>query len=307
MQAASGLVGKEIVVPGSIANMGPGFDTLAIAVRIYLRLKITRVDPARTGLQFHFTDKAPDGENYIERAFRHLADSLAPTGISGNGHALPFLEVEASSDIPMKGGLGSSAAATVAGLRLFEVVYGAVSQGELLAAATVLEGHPDNAAAALLGGLTVCCQRSDGSVAATSCPWPEAWEFLVLTPELGLATKKSRGVLPSTLSMADAVANLQRVGMIVAAAHSGDESLLAGVFDDRLHQPYRQELVPGLAEILKLRHTHILGAFLSGSGPSIAVVVRGDGKEAQELLNEAYLPLGIPFQVRRLRVYSHQG
>jgi homoserine kinase len=110
-------------------------------------------------------------------------------------------------------------------------------------------------------------------------------------------------VLPASVPLRDAVFNLQRVALIVAAAHSGEESLLAGVFDDRLHQPFRQELVPGLGEVLKLRHPEILGAMLSGSGPSIAVLVRGEGSQAEALLNETYESVGVPFALRRLGVH----
>src|SRR6185312_16006518 len=101
----------------------------------------------------------------------------------------------------------------------------------------------------------------------------------------------------------DAVANLQRVATIVAAAHSQNESALAEAFHDRLHQPFRKALVPGLAEVLELKHPSILGTFLSGSGPSIAAVANGSGSEAEKVLAETYKPLGIPFQVRRLGVH----
>ncbi len=290
--------GKEILVPGSIANLGPGFDCLGVAVQLFLRLRIAQVDESRRGLQFRFTGKPPDGENYIERAFRHMAHSR-PQG--------PLLTIEVSSDIPMKGGLGSSAAATVAGLRLFEAIHGPLSNQELLDAATKLEGHPDNAAPALLGGLTVCCQRRDGGLTVSSVRWPEAWSFLVLTPELGLETKKARAALPQSVPLRDAVSNLQRVATIVAAVQNADESALNDAFYDRLHQPFRQALVPGLAELLELRHPSILGSFLSGSGPSIAVLVKDDPSEAEQLLCAAYQPLGIPFKVRRLKVHSNSS
>jgi homoserine kinase len=292
----SNLLNQEILVPGSIANLGPGFDCLGVAVQLYLRLRIAGVDESRHGLEFHFTGKPPDGENYIERAFRHMAQ----------GHeANPRLTVEVTSEIPMKGGLGSSAAATVAGLRLFEAVYGSRRNQELIEAATLLEGHPDNAAPALVGGLTVCCQRRDGGVTVSAVRWPEAWSFLVLTPELGLETKKARAALPESVPLRDAVANLQRVGTIVAAVQNADEAALKDAFHDGLHQPYRQALVPGLAEVLKLRHSTILGSFLSGSGPSIAVLVKSDPAEAEQFLRTVYQPLGIPFTTRRLKVHSN--
>ena len=297
MRAGSDLVHTEILVPGSIANLGPGLDTLAVAVQLYLRLRVTSVDPSRSGVEFRFIGRRPEGDNNIERAFRYLS----------NGCDGPFVSVDVETEIPMKAGLGSSAAATVAGLRLFEAVHGQRSKDELLAAASKLEGHPDNAAAALLGGLAVCCHRSDGSVGAASCRWPDDWSFVVLTPELALETSKSRQALPASVPLSDAVANLQRVATLLAAVHSGDAAALAGLFEDRLHQPFREPLVPGLREITQLRHPQILGAFLSGSGPSIAVLTQGESKAAEQLLTAAYQPLGIAFQLRRLRVHASEG
>src|SRR5664279_5442256 len=145
----------EIKVPASIANLGPGFDTLAVAVQLYLELRV-KVIPGRGELDFHFVDHQLCGENHIERAYRFLAGKEVDN--------LPSLSVQVRSEIPMRAGLGSSAAATVAGLRLYEAVAGPVSQQTMLDAACVLESHPDNASASLLGGLTVSCQLADGSV-----------------------------------------------------------------------------------------------------------------------------------------------
>jgi homoserine kinase len=141
-------------------------------------------------------------------------------------------------------------------------------------------------------------------VSAISCPWPDAWSFLVLTPELGLATSKARQALPANIALRDAVANIQRVASLIAAVHKQDRSALTEVFDDRLHQPFRQSLVPGLKELLAVCHPQILGVFLSGAGPSIAAVIHGDGSGAEKALAEAYSPLGIPFEIRHLRVHK---
>src|SRR5689334_22032919 len=185
----------EIKVPGSIANLGPGFDTLAVAVQLYLRLTVT-VGPGTDELQFKFLNCKLDGENYIERAFRFLAQQ--------HGRPLPSLRVEVHTDIPTKAGLGSSAAATVAGLRLYEAIAGPLPSQGLLNAACALEGHPDNVSAALLGGLTVSCQMPDRSVFAVRLPWPERLKFVVLTPEVPLATSASRSALPDCISREDA-------------------------------------------------------------------------------------------------------
>src|ERR1700722_13645806 len=153
----------EIRVPASIANLGPGFDTLAVAVQLYLNLQVT-IGDGTNRLAFEFPDCKIDGENYIERAFHFAARQ--------RGGSFPSLHVVVRTDIPMKSGLGSSAAATVAGLRLYEAVAGPLPEQGLLNAACALEGHPDNVAAAFVGGVTVSCQLPDRSAFAVKLDWP---------------------------------------------------------------------------------------------------------------------------------------
>ncbi len=290
------LEGAEIMVPGSIANIGPGLDTLAVAVQLYLRLRIARVSSSERGaLHFHFGKMPLNGENRIETAFRKLA---------GNRHDFSSLHLEVESDIPMGSGLGSSAAATIAGFRLYELLYGEQSSERLLTAAAELEGHADNAAAALLGGLAVCCQKQDGSVYAFTSPWPASLGFVVLTPEVALSTERSRKALPHSVPLKDAVANMQRVLLLLQALQSGDDSLLGEALADRLHQPARESLVPGLNAALSLAHPDLLGVFLSGSGPSIVALARERLSEIEEMLAQSYRPLGIPFRTSVLRVHN---
>ena len=286
----------EIRVPASIANLGPGFDTLAVAVQLYLCLKVRPI-PGRGKLEFRFVGQELRGENYIERAFQLLAGQ--------SDSSFGSLSVEVHSDIPMRAGLGSSAAATVAGLRLYEAIAGPLPQQALLNAACALEAHPDNASAALLGGLTTSCQLPDGSVYAATFRWPESLAFVVVTPDVALATAESRKVLPDYVSRKDAVFNLQRVALLLQSLQSGDFSLLKQALRDRLHQPFRQSLVPGLEQALGLDHHDLLGVCLSGSGPSIAALAETNLDGVANLLASIYEPLGIDYQLRTLKV--HQG
>ncbi|MGI8962499.1 MAG: homoserine kinase [Bryobacteraceae bacterium] len=284
----------KISVPGSIANLGPGFDTLAVAVQLYLRLHV-RVETGTNELHFNFRGGQLDGENYIERAFRFVARQ--------NGGFLPSLSIEVDSDIPTRAGLGSSAAATVAGLRLYEAITSPLPQRELLNAACALECHPDNVAAALFGGLTASCQLPDASVLAVRLQWPESLGFVVLTPEAPLSTAASRDALPDKISRDDAVFNLQRLAVLLHALQSRDFSLLREALRDRIHQPSRLSLVAGLEKALSLEHPDLLGVCLSGAGPSIVALAERNFEAIESLLRNSFLPLGLTFTIRKIRAH----
>lgn len=283
----------EIHIPGSIANLGPGFDTIAVAVNLYLSLLVERRE-GMDDVTFEFVGCEPMGENLIHAAFAQLRQEYA--------RPLPSIHVEVRSQIPPRSGLGSSAAATVAGLRMFEVVSG-VSLGHtpLLAVAAALEGHADNVAAALLGGLTVSCQSDDGTVTAVSLPWPSAIRLLVLTPEYALTTVRAREVLPSHVPFRDAVSNMQRLALLLCALESEHPNNLREAMVDKLHQPYRKDIVPGLADLLELEHPKLLGVCLSGAGPSLLALTLGESLEVKDLIERTYRKTGNNFTTRWLK------
>jgi len=290
--------GAEMVVPGSISNLGPGFDTLSVAVQLYLRIRVLAVRPsAPDTLEVRFVGPAPAGENRIDTAYRLARRRLGTTA--------PGLVVEASSEIPVRAGLGSSGAASIAGLRLYEAVTGAHPPGGWLAIARELEGHPDNVAAALLGGLTLSCLQEDGDVLARSWRWPADLRLVVVTPEAPLETSFARRILPSTLSMEDAVFNLQRALLFVRALETGTYDDLLEATRDRWHQPARAPYVPGLAEVLTLDHPDVLGACLSGAGPSVLALVReGRDGEVAGVLGALYDRLGVAHKIRVLTAHQ---
>jgi homoserine kinase len=286
---------REIVVPASIGNLGPGLDTLGLAVTLYLRVRVTAViDDGRGRLTCRFLDGPLGGPNRIERAFK----SLRPRG--GRSASL---HVDVRSEIPLRSGLGSSAAATVAGLRLRELVDGRRSGDEILNAASKIEGHPDNAAPALFGGLTSCCARADGSVQVTKWRWPDRWRIVVATPEIELATAISRNALPVALPLRDAVFNMQHVALLLGALQSGRAQDMREALRDRAHQPYRQRLVPGLRRLLTVRHPDLIGFCLSGAGPSIAAFTTGRTTAVKEIFEDTYRKERIACTVRTVRVH----
>jgi homoserine kinase len=293
----TGLDGHELRIPGSVSNLGPGFDALSVAVQIYLEVRVVDVRPdAPDTIQTDFVEAEPAGENRIETAFRHARARI--------GVRAPGVRIEVRSDIPTRAGLGSSGAATVAGLRLYQLLTCPLSAADLLALAADVEGHPDNAAASLLGGLTVSCQRDDGRVTARAWRWPSDVQIVVATPEAELETTHARRVLPDTISMRDAVFNLQRALLLVHALAAGAYGDLHEALRDRWHQPTRAPLVPGLAEALALEDEAILGACLSGAGPSIVAFTNGRAAEAQARLAAIYRQLGMPSTIRVLAAHQ---
>ena len=285
----------SIRVPASIANLGPGFDTLALAVQLYLSLELKPLE-GKNDLRFTFLNQRLDGDNYIERAFRSL--------MRQHSGSFPSVEVTVRSDIPMKAGLGSSAAATVAGLRLYEALMGPLPPQDLLNAAAALEGHPDNAADALLGGLTSCCQLQDGSVFAVPLSWPESLKCVVLTADFPLSTSAARRVLPSMVRLEDAIFNLQRVVLLIHTLQTGNFVMTSEALHDKLHQPYRMSLIPGLEEVLSLQHPDLVGVCLSGAGPSIVAFAHSKLDVIEKLLASTYSVTGIPFTIRRLSAHT---
>ena len=290
----------EVRVPASVANLGSGFDTLAVAVQLYLRVRIDEVrEDGGAALAVAASLPPVRGGNAIERAFE--------TAARWTGLRAPSVTVTAESDIPMAAGLGSSAAAAVAGLRVFEQVTQPLPDGVLLAIAASLEGHADNAAAALHGGLTSVLERQGEEPVALRWEWPGDLRLIVATPSAGLATSQARAALSDVVARNDAVFNLQRVLALVHALQSGEYAGLRDAVQDRWHQPARAALVPQLDAVLALDDPEILGAFLSGAGPSVAILARRDFDRLEQTLAAVYQRGGSAVTVRTLRVHQPAG
>ena len=241
----------RVRVPASSANLGPGFDVLAAALGLHMELEVR--ETGRFEVQ---TDLAiaRDRRNLCVRGF----SALRP--VEGVRFAI-------RSDIPLSGGLGTSAAAYVAGLAAADALNG--GGAELLAHAAQLEGHPDNAAAALLGGFVICTGRR-----AVRLDPPEGLEAVLVVPGRPVRTAKARAALPPAVPMADAVFNVGRAGLLVLGLARGDLGIVASGLEDRLHQPRRRSLYPrSMALVERARSLGALGATISGAGPSVLVWV----------------------------------
>lgn len=238
---------RLVRVPASTANLGPGFDVMAAALRLHLELEVVETGSfaVRTEL-----DVPAGRENLVVRAFERL-------------HPADAFEFRISSDIPMTGGLGSSAAAIVAGLtaadHLFEL------DADIRAAAIELEGHPDNVSAALDGGFVIC----DGPNAHRFEP-PMGLEAVLVIPAEAVRTEQARAALPQMVALPDAVFNVACASLLTLGLATGDWELVAAGLHDRLHQPHRAHLFPRSAELLhRAADVGALGATISGAGPSV--------------------------------------
>lgn len=288
----------SVQVPASTSNLGPGFDALGLALGLYLRADVLAITEDGAGeVRCAFAGAVPPGDNLIVTGFRAVCGAAAAV-------AVPSLDVRVTCEIPACAGLGSSAAALVAGGRLAALVVPGVSEAMLLDVLTAIEGHPDNVSAAILGGLVAGCVQPDGRVLAVAAPWPDAVRLVIATPSVPLLTRTARAVLPTQVSRQDAVFNVQRVALLLQAVNTGRTDVLRTALADRLHQPYRLPLVSGLADVLALEAPGVLGAFLSGAGPSAAVCVEGDVAPAIAALRRIYDGLGQDVAIRVLDVHQ---
>lgn len=287
-----------VLVPASTSNLGPGFDALGLALGLYLRAEVTAVTEDGIGeLRCAYTGATPPGDNLIVTGFRAVCDAMDASSVAS-------LDVTVSCDIPPCAGLGSSAAALVAGGRLAALVVDGVTESHLIDILSAIEGHPDNITASILGGLVAGCVDDRGHVVAVAASWPTHVHVVVATPAVELLTKTARAVLPNQVARQDVIFNLQRIAVLLQGLATGHVEVLREAFRDRLHQPYRQPLVPGLAEVLSLEVPGLLGAFLSGAGPSIAACVAGDAAPTVAALREIYRSIDPHVAIRVLDVHQ---
>jgi homoserine kinase len=277
----------SIRVPATSANLGCLFDCGAVALGLYLDVRVTPREDTEVTVQYRGETPERIHEGRANLIARTLIQTLHNWGVPRG------FRLEIENQIPVGVGLGSSAAAIVAALAAARwVVYHNLTDEEIISLGADLEGHPDNVAAAWEGGFTLAAQ-ADGRVSAYSCPVPDSLQFALVVPDFAVPTEKARAVLPETYSRQDAVHNLQRAAALVAQFFSGRTDFCQEMFDDRWHQPYRASLVPSLAAALRFRHPDLRGVCLSGAGPAILAFVRGNALAAGQALQELLAKHGV--------------
>jgi homoserine kinase len=287
----------RVRVPATSANLGPGFDALGLALALHNEVIGEEADEVAVAVE-------GEGAARLDAGAKNVVARGVALGFEVAGRPFRGARLRCVNRIPLSRGLGSSAAAWVGGLLAANALLGEpIDRDGLLAAATRAEGHPDNVAAALLGGLTVSC--ADGPrVTAVSLPLPAGIDWVVLVPETESSTHEARAVLPDVVPRADAVFNVQRVSLLLAALGAGRADLLDLAMQDRLHQPYRRRLFPWMEEVAAAgRRAGALGCVLSGAGPCLlaAVPARG-GQVVAASMAEALLAAGIAGQALHLPV-----
>jgi len=295
MTTSTARYAMRVRVPASTANLGSGFDALGLALQMYLEVeaiagghehRIEALGPNAAGLPL-------DRTNLISRQIREHAGDAMPRGLLLRIH----------NHIPLTRGLGSSAAATVAGIAIGMWIRNGTppERQPVIDAATVVEGHPDNVSAAVLGGLTVSAVIGD-QVLTNSLRVPYGVEIVVVVPDRELSTQKAREVLPLSIPRAEAVFNLQRLGLLLTGLFLNKKELLIHGVADAIHQTRRTHLLPAMGDALGElnRDRDCLGAFISGAGPGIAAFSNGAGLRLGQIGAEAFRAHGIPAEYRVL-------
>lgn len=266
----------KIKVPASSANLGPGFDTLGLALQLYLELT---AEESGQGIEMRFTGcgagavEQGSSENLVLKAMNRVFDRA--------GERPDSVKISVHNQIPLGKGLGSSAAAISGGIYLANrLLHHRFSQQELLRMAVEMEGHADNIVPAFYGGLTTA-MIYDGEVYYQRLDPGKNLEVVVVIPDYVLPTAKSRSILPDRLLRADAISNMQQACFLMAALHNEDYRLLKAAMDDRIYQPLRKQFIPGFDDALTAAYSAgALGAALSGAGPSLLIFAAPESQKA---------------------------
>lgn len=283
----------KVKVPATSANLGPGFDALGISLNLYNNFEFEEIEKGLviTGVEKSLASK----NNLVYRSMMRTFDEIKynPKGI----------KIHMDAQVPMSRGLGSSAACIIGGIMGANYLGGEIlTTDEILDLATEIEGHPDNVAPALLGGLVVSIVEGRKTI-YNRLDIAKGIKFVALIPDFTLSTKKAREVLPETIPFKDCTNNVSRVSMLLTALVNGKFHLLEYAFKDVLHQPYRGKLIPSFFDIIdRSRQYGAFGAYLSGAGPTIMAVAKEDDGEFTKKIKKYLKTLDNSWTVEELQI-----
>ncbi len=288
----------HVRVPATTANLGSGFDVLGLALQLYNVFTLTLTSTSGWRVRVPPGLKMPgDEKNLVFRAARVL--------FTRRGQIPPGLHLAPTIQIPLSRGLGSSSSAIVGGLLAANLLTGnTFDKDALLAMAVEIEGHPDNVTPALMGGLTLSYTQA-AQHRFLRLPFPDTLTLVVAIPHFELSTAQARAVLPAQVNRGDAIFNCSRTALLVHALHSQRYDLLVTAMDDRLHQPYRAALVPGMQHAIAAGYAAgAYGVALSGAGPSLLAITATAPERIATALQEAFTQHGVTCTTRLLQADS---
>lgn len=295
-----------ITVPATTANIGPGFDCLGAALTLYNQFQFSLTEGAAGSLTIEVTGSeaarvSRDASNLAYKAFVQVFERLQ--------QPVPAINLHIHLGVPLARGLGSSSTAIVGGLMGANQLAGCpLSQAELVAIATEIEGHPDNVVPALVGGCQLAAAGDNGDWCLCDVPWNAAIVPVVVIPDFELSTEAARQVLPSNYSRADTIFNTAHLGLLLRALATGRSDWLAEAMVDRIHQPYRQSLIPGYEAVRAAAiAAGAAGLVISGAGPTLLALTDADhGQAVQTALTQAWQEVGITAVAHVLEI-DYQG
>jgi len=276
-----------IKIPCSTSNLGPGFDTLGLALNRYLTITACMSSTIRVTVEGNGADHiATDPSNLVFVAMQHTAHKL--------GITIPLIHLHLNNGIPAYGGLGGSGAAIAGGVYLANsLLRGGFSVDEMLNIAVEIEGHPDNVSAALFGGLTVNCFDANRTVHCRSVKIEHNLSVIACSPHFQVQTKQARKILPKNVPLHDAVANIENASSLVAALMCGDVEALRYVTADRLHEQYRATLIPGYDAVKSAAlNAGALSFNISGAGPTVFAFAVDNEERIAEAMTAAFASHG---------------
>ncbi|MBI4300975.1 MAG: homoserine kinase [Chloroflexi bacterium] len=282
----------SVHVPATSANLGPGFDCLGLALNIYNDITLVKSPEASISITGEGANNLPrDEQNRVYQAIATFYQKL--------NEPMPSISLSCHNEIPLRRGLGSSAAAVVGGLVAANLFcHQPLSKQQLLQLAVRLEGHPDNVAPALLGGCQIVVQEED-DITTASVPLPSDLKAVLFIPDLEMPTDESRRLLPPLVSREDAVYNIGRAALLSLALSTGQVQYLRQATQDRLHQPARQDLFPAMSAIFAAAlEAGALGVFLSGGGSTILALTLDKGEAIAQAMTEAARGAGVAGRTR---------